>query len=109
MREESPPNGEGALAGAPRKAESKSKQQLPQETGSDKQIVRLPLSAEQARQLAPVVHRAAEQHENVIFFAVAIPFWSLHEQSVVWELQVTTIPARLAEKVKKLVLGSKPV
>jgi hypothetical protein len=71
-------------------------------------VVQVPLSAEQARQLAPLVHRAAERSKNVIFFAVAIPFWSLQQQSVVWELQATIIPARLGEKIKKLVLGSKP-
>jgi hypothetical protein len=71
-------------------------------------VIRVPLSAEQARQLAPLVHMAAEQRKNVIFFAVAIPFWSLYEQSVVWEFQATIIPAQLGQKVKKLVLGSKP-
>jgi len=72
-------------------------------------VVQVPLSAEQSRQLAPLVHRAAERRENVIFFAVAIPFWSLQEQSVVWELQVKIIPAKLGEKIKKLVLGSSAV
>jgi hypothetical protein len=77
-------------------------------TASD--VIQVPLSVEQARQLAPpLAHRAAEQCKNVIFFAVAIPFWSLQEQSVVWELQATIIPGRLGEKIKKLVLnGSKP-
>jgi hypothetical protein len=68
-------------------------------------VIRVPLSTEQARQLAPLVHRAAEQGENVIFVATAIPYWSSQDQTVVWELQPTVIPARLGQKIKKLVLG----
>jgi hypothetical protein len=84
------------------------KHQTHQQTAAT-DVIRVPLSAGQARQLAPLVHRAAERRENVIFFAVAIPFWSLEEQSVVWELQVKIIPAKLGEKVKKLVIGSSAV
>src|ERR1700693_191726 len=66
-------------------------------------IIRFPLHAEQAQQLAPLVHRVAEQGKNVVFFATAIPFWSSQDESVIWELQVTIIQARIGEKIKKLV------
>lgn len=71
---------------------------------SPESVVRLRLTGEQAEQLTPLVLQASGRHENVIFFAVAVPFWSLQDRSVVWELQVTKIPARLGQKVKKLIL-----
>jgi hypothetical protein len=80
-------------------------QNLTHEQTSASDVIRIPLSVGQARQIAPLVHRAAERHENVIFFSVAIPVWSPQDQAVVWELQTTLIPARLGQKIKKLVLG----
>jgi hypothetical protein len=66
-------------------------------------VIRFPLSTAQARQLAPLVHRAAEWGENVLFVATAIPYWSWEDESVVWQLETVIAPARIGEKIKKLI------
>jgi hypothetical protein len=104
----SPPNGEGSLAGEPSKAESKSRGQLSHVAGSDKQIVRLPLTAAQAQRVASLVLGSAKNSQNVIFCCCALPHWSCDEQSVIWELEVTSFSARLGQKIRKLILGSSP-
>jgi hypothetical protein len=71
---------------------------------SDSDIIRLSLSAEQAQQLAPLVHRAASQGENMLFLSVAVPYRSRQEE-IVWSLEVVLIPARLGAKIKKLIEG----
>ena len=70
-------------------------------------VVRLPLTAQQAEQITPMVLQASGRRENVIFFAVTVPFWSSEDESVVWELQATIIPARIGHKIKKLTMGAK--
>jgi hypothetical protein len=64
-------------------------------------VIRLALTTAQARQLAPLVHAAADRHENVIFIATAIPYWSSQDQSAVWELETVIAPARIGEKLRK--------
>lgn len=68
-------------------------------------VIRFPLCAEQARLIPPLVLEAAKNHQNVIFFAVTLPFWSAQEEAVFWELQITTISARLGQKIRKMVLA----
>ena len=69
------------------------------------QVIRLQLTQEQAEELAPLAIQAARNHQNVLFVAVTVPFWS--EQGTVWEFQVVEIPARIGQKVVKLVRETK--
>jgi hypothetical protein len=69
-------------------------------------VIRVRLSAEQTKQITPLVHKAAAQRENVIFFAVACPFWSPNEGAVIWELQVSRIRAKCGQRVRKAILDS---
>jgi hypothetical protein len=64
-------------------------------------VVRLELTAHQAAQLASLIRQAAAESKNVLFFAVAAPFW--RNDTTVWELQTTVIPARTAHKIRKLI------
>jgi hypothetical protein len=66
-------------------------------------VVRLRLNTGQAQELAQLATGAAGRHENVIFFALTVPFWSPQDNSLVWELQATFIPARIGANIKKLI------
>jgi hypothetical protein len=65
-------------------------------------IIRLRLTDEQAAQLAPLVTEAAKHHENVLFTAVALPFWA-PDEGTIWDLQTVTLPARIGNKIVKLI------
>jgi hypothetical protein len=64
-------------------------------------VVRLELTPQQTEQLAPLLQQAAADSENVLFFAVAVPFW--RSGTTIWELQTTVISARIGHKIIKLV------
>jgi hypothetical protein len=68
-------------------------------------IVRIQLTAEQGEELAPLVHQAAANPKNLLFFALAVPFW--REDATVWELQTIVIPASIGHKIIKLVRPQK--
>lgn len=68
-------------------------------------IVRLELTAQQTERLAPLVQQAAAENKNLLFFAVAVPF--LRNDATVWELQTKVIPARIGQKIVKLVNSQK--
>jgi hypothetical protein len=73
-------------------------------------VVRLRLTAEQTEQLTSLALQAARRHENAIFLAVTVPFWSSEDGRTVWALEVVTMAAKLGEKIKKLIRnGSNPV
>lgn len=66
------------------------------------EIVRLELTAWQLEQLEPLVQQAAAKRENVLFFALAVPFWQKEARATVWELQATVIPARIGHRITNL-------
>ena len=66
-------------------------------------VVCLQLSLDQARQLAPLAIEATRSGENVLFVAVALPFWSQDLGAVVWEFQAIKSPARIGHKILKLI------
>jgi hypothetical protein len=70
-------------------------------------VVHLELTNLQVDQLAPLVIEASGKRENVLFICAAVPFWSREEAATIWEFQVVTIPARIGERLKKLILGGK--
>ncbi len=74
---------------------------MSESTHALERVVRLELTAQQAQQIAPLVQRAAANGNNVLFFALAVPFWQ--QDAIVWELQTTRIPARIGHKIIKLV------
>ena len=64
-------------------------------------IVRLQLTAKQTEQLAPLVQQAATESKNVLFVAVAVPFW--RNDATIWELQAVLVLAQIGQKITKLV------
>jgi hypothetical protein len=64
-------------------------------------LVKLRLMPEQRAQLAPLVGEAASNHENVIFYGTAVPFFS--EGETLWEFQVVRIKATAGGKIIKLI------
>ena len=64
-------------------------------------VVRLELTAQQTEQLAPLVRKAATEGKNVLFLALTVPFW--RNDTLIWELQTVTIPARIGHKITALV------
>jgi len=69
-------------------------------------VVCLQLTPEQTKQLAPLAIEAGKRHENTVFVAVTVPYWSRQDGATLWELQVVRIKAKLGAKVKKLILTS---
>ena len=67
-------------------------------------VIRLQLTPDQADQLAPLAIDAARSHQNLLFVATVMPFWSQEEAATIWELQTTAIPAKIGHKLKKLIL-----
>jgi len=67
-------------------------------------IVRLKLTTQQAEQIVPLLQRASAREQNLLFVAAVVPFW--HDGALVWEWQLTLIPAQIGHKIRKLVTGS---
>jgi hypothetical protein len=65
-------------------------------------IVRLELTARQLEQIEPLIQEAAAKRQNVLFFALAVPFWQTETRATVWEFQATLIPARIGHKITNL-------
>jgi hypothetical protein len=70
-------------------------------------VVRIQLTAQQVEQLAPLVQQSIERRENILFVATAVPFWL--NGTAIWELQSTVIPARIGQRIRKLVLSESAV
>lgn len=68
-------------------------------------VVRLELTPRLAEQLAPLVQQAAAESKNLLFFAVAVPFW--RNDATIWELQTVVVSARIGHKIIKLVDSQK--
>jgi hypothetical protein len=69
-------------------------------------VIRFPLTSEQAGLLAPLALEAATNHQNMILFSVPVPFRSQQEE-IIWELQTVTLSAKLGQKILTLINGSK--
>jgi hypothetical protein len=70
-------------------------------TAAEADIVRLMLTSQQAAQIAPMLERASACERNVLFVAAAVPFW--RDGALVWEWQLTLIPAKIGHKIVKLI------
>jgi hypothetical protein len=69
-------------------------------------ILRIRLTAEQTKQLSPLVTEAARDGQNVLFVAVTSPCWSQEEGAVIWEFEVCKIRAKCGQRVKKAILAA---
>ena len=64
-------------------------------------IVRLKLTTQQAEQIVPLLKRASTCERNALFVAAAVPLWC--DGALVWEWQLTLIPAQIGHKIVKLI------
>jgi hypothetical protein len=69
-------------------------------------VVRLRLTSEQTKELAPLAIDAGINRQNVLFIATAVPSWSMEEETTIWELQVAKIQAKAGPKLAKVILAS---
>jgi hypothetical protein len=80
--------------------------ELPLTSKPPQKVIRLQLTPEQAKKLAPLALDAGLNRENVLFIATVVPFWSPEEKATVWDLQVAKIQAKAGSNVVKLILAN---
>ena len=99
-----PQKGRAASGGAAPKLASKTNQNYwTKPPIASETIVRLELTTNQAAILAPLAIDASRNRENVLFISIAAPYWSPDAGLTAWELQVCRLPARVGDKVSKLI------